>query len=495
MRVFWGTVGIALSVIGCVLRLSELPVKAEPLSKVAELQSEVALRDIATPFQEPGSLTLARVLTQVKQNHPKLYSADLERRIAGAKLLEKQGAFDPGISLETDYLRYNDFSNRGNVSKTFDNDLSFNWLTRSGLKFSTGARYNTGEVKPPLYPTGETGEYFLGMKMPLLRGFRINDKVAAEMQAEIGIPLADAAYTETRLSILLQAAHAYWNWAIAERKIAVSKNILSLAETRYQAIQERVKQGDLPHIDAVEANQEVQRRQGFVAKINRDFEKQAFKLSRYLWEPGGKPSPIPDANMIPSSLPEPISFSEDDWMEGRKTALEKRPELKALNLQKELTEVDLKVAKNQRLPVMDLFATPGYDTGAKSVGPTLKAGVALVVPLRQRTARGLISAAEFKIQKLDMEQRLLLQQVLLEVDDAVSAINAAYQQYRAAKQEYQLAKDLEQGERDRFDYGDSTLFLVNQRERSTAEAAIKLLDLEAEYHQALVNFLAVTGEL
>lgn len=440
------------------------------------------------------ALTLEKVLNQVRQNHPKLYSADIERRIAGAKLLEKQGAFDPGISLETDYLRYNDFINRGKTSTAFDNDLSFNWLTRSGLRFSTGARYNTGDVKPPLYPTGDTGEYFLGMKMPLLRGFRINDKVAAEMQAEIGIPLADAAYTETRLSILLQAAYTYWNWAMAERKVKISKNILALADVRYKAIQERVNQGDLPHIDAVEANQEVQRRQGFVVKTIRDYEKQIFKLSRYLWEPGGKPSPM-ELSAISATFPEPVPFSDDDWMDGRKAALEKRPELKTLTLQKEITQVDLKFAKNQRLPVMDLFATPGYDTGEKSIGPTLKAGVALVVPLRQRTAKGLILAAEYKIQKLDMEQRLLLQQVLLEVDDAVSAINAAYEQYLAAKQEYQLAKELEQGERDRFDYGDSTLFLVNQRERATAEAEMKLLDLETEYRQSLANFEAATGAL
>ncbi len=442
-----------------------------------------------------GELTLDQVLDRVRNNHPKLFSADLERRISGAKLLEKQGAFDPGISLETDYLRYNDFINRGKVSKTFDNDLSFSWLTRSGLRLMTGARYNTGEVKPPLYPTGDAGEYYVGASMPLMRGFRINERVAAEMQAEIGIPLADAAYTETRISILLQAAFAYWNWAIGERKVAVARNILGLAQVRYEAIQDRVNEGDLPRIDVVEAEQEVKRRQGFVVRAKREYEKQVFRLSRYLWEPGGMPSPLPQNTQIPTEFPRPVAFTDDDWMEGRNASLEKRPELKSLNLQKELTEVDRKFAKNQILPVMDLFATPGYDTGGNAIGPTLKAGVVLVVPLRQRTARGLIAAAEFKIQQLDMEQRLLLQQVLLEVDDAVSAINAAYQQYKAAEQEYQLAQELEQAERDLFDYGDSTLFLVNQRERATAEAAMKLLDLEAEYHQAKVTFLAATGEL
>ncbi|MFM2223371.1 MAG: hypothetical protein RLZZ78_1628, partial [Armatimonadota bacterium] len=34
--------------------------------------------------------------------------------------------------------------------------------------------------------------------------------------------------------------------------------------------------------------------------------------------------------------------------------------------------------------------------------------------------------------------------------------------------------------------GDSTLFLVNQRERATAEALGRLIDIQLEYQQALL---------
>ncbi|WP_373531842.1 TolC family protein [Vampirovibrio sp.] len=468
----------------------------------AELSPETVLPEVQLKEEDQpagqtlvGVLTFQQFLTQVRANHPKLYSADLDRRIAGAKLLEKQGAFDPGISLETDYLRYNDFSNRGKVSKALDNDLSLGWLTRSGARIATGGRYNTGDVKPPLYPTGSTGEYFLSARMPLLRGFRINEKVAMEMQAEIGIPLADAMFNQSRLSTLLQASYGYWNWVYAHRKVGVSDNLLALATVRYQAIQERVKAGDLPPIDEVEAGQEVQRRAGLLVRSQREYERQLFNLSRYLWEPGGQPAALPEKRAIPEMLPTPDALEEADWMEARKLALETRPELKALNLQKEMVEVDLRQAKNLKLPVLDLFATPGYDTGNESIGPTIKAGVVLTVPLRQRTANGMIAAAEFRTQKLDLEQRLVLQQILLEVDDSVSAINAAYKQYLAANKEYEFAKELEKGERQRFEFGDSTLFLVNQRERSSAEAAMRLLDLEVEYHQTIANFKAVSGQL
>ena len=58
-----------------------------------------------------------------------------------------------------------------------------------------------------------------------------------------------------------------------------------------------------------------------------------------------------------------------------------------------------------------------------------------------------------------------------------------------------LAKKLEEGEREKFRLGDSTLFLVNSRERSSAEAQMKLIDLKVKYHKAVLIYKAVTAQL
>jgi outer membrane protein TolC len=84
------------------------------------------------------------------------------------------------------------------------------------------------------------------------------------------------------------------------------------------------------------------------------------------------------------------------------------------------------------------------------------------------------------------------QRISTEVLDALSAINTAYGRYQAAEQEVVLAQRLEEGERTRFQLGDSTLFLVNQRERATAEARSKLIEIQAEYEQAVATFRTVT---
>ncbi|MFN7621620.1 MAG: TolC family protein, partial [Acidobacteriota bacterium] len=114
------------------------------------------------------------------------------------------------------------------------------------------------------------------------------------------------------------------------------------------------------------------------------------------------------------------------------------------------------------------------------------------VPLRQRTADGRIAQARLKLEKLALDVANERQRITTEVLDAISAINTATTRYLAALAEVNLARQLEEGERARFDLGDSTLFLVNQRERATAEARVKLIEIQAEYEQSVAAYRAAT---
>jgi outer membrane protein TolC len=125
----------------------------------------------------------------------------------------------------------------------------------------------------------------------------------------------------------------------------------------------------------------------------------------------------------------------------------------------------------------------------------MKAGISFSVPLNRWEATGRRDVARAKIAKLDQDRELLRRQVVLEVEDAASAVNTTEERYRAAVEEVQLAVRLEEGERIRFRVGDSTLFLVNQRERATAEARARLIDVMAEYHQGLAAFRAASADL
>ena len=462
----------------------------------ADREPEASIQTGAAAPANPRILTLDELIRAIDLYHPKLRGADISRRIASAKRLEKQGAFDPTIFAGYDYLRFNSELDprtlRGKPASSNLTDAGIEVLTRTGLKIGAGARYNLGKIKSPLSPTGDAGEYFLSVKMPLLRGFRINDKAAAERQALLGEPLAETEFQQTRLELLLKAADAYWDWVGARQKLDVAVNLLALARFRAGAVRDRVSAGDLPEIDSVEAELEVQRREGARVKAERDLQKTAFKLSLFLWSPNGLPSPIPEAANAPVTIAAPIAYSNEQSVFGQQMALDRRPELKALAINNDITQIDLDLARNQKLPALDLVFSPGRDTGIGSIGNTVKAGASFSLPLRQRAAEGLIAQASLKIQKLALDVANERQRISTEVLDAISAINTAAARYLATLAEVSLARQLEEGERTRFELGDSTLFLVNQRERATAEARIRLIEIQAEYEQAVAAYRAAT---
>ncbi|MCS7079739.1 MAG: TolC family protein [Chloracidobacterium sp.] len=444
----------------------------------------------SAPASSPGSskppLLLEQVFRLIEDRHPKLRGSVIERQVATAKRIEKQGAFDPILSISTDYLRYNSSSKRGKVSEAFGVGTEVNFLTRSGIKFFVASNLNLGATKSPLSATGDAGEYLFGLKVPLFRDFRVNAKSIGERQAFLGETQADIAVTQTRLELFRKAADDYWDWVAAKRRLDVARDLLRLAEIRNDAIRQRTIAGDLPPIDAVEAEQEVQRRQAALAKAERDFQKAQFKLSLSLWLDDVTAQPPPDeGSVLDVSLQlEPTEVTEAEIQDAIRLALQRRPELQAIAVLKDITRLDLDLARNQRRPILDFALAPGRDVGLGGIGTTLKAGFIFELPLRQRTADGRIAQAQLKLQKLELEERALRQQIITEINDTASAINAAWRRYLATKRELEAAIVLERGENQRFLLGDSSLFLVNQRERATAEARNKLIDVQAEYEQA-----------
>ena len=440
------------------------------------------------------TLTLTDVIRQIEENHPKLSSATTTRRIAVAKLLEKSGAFDVKLNFNSDYLRYNSTSSPGKPSTARQNEFSVERTLRNGVKIFGGSRLNRGNVKSPLSSTGGLGEYFAGAALPLLRDWRVNEKSIAEQQAALGTGVADADFAQTRLNLILDGTNNYWNWAAAKQKLDVNRNLFELAKTRAEQVRARVQAGDLPPIDQTEAAQEVQRRMGNIVKAELDLQKSGLKLSQYLWDANGQFAVLPDPQQAPPQFAAPLNLSAQVVDLGVKRALRQRPELITLDLNLATSELDEQLARNNRRPNLDLYVAPGRDFGDKSIGATMKFGVNFSVPVQRREADGQLAQARLKQQKNQFETNIARQKIIAEIREAAASVNAAHDRILLAQQELDLTRALEQGERTRFAAGDSTLFLVNTRERATAEAEIKLIDLRAEYEQALGQFKFATVE-
>jgi outer membrane protein TolC len=178
-------------------------------------------------------------------------------------------------------------------------------------------------------------------------------------------------------------------------------------------------------------------------------------------------------------------------------AFSQRPELKRLALQSQQTETELALQENQQNPGVDLQVMGSKDMGYgknKLNRDELYVGLNVDIPLQQRVAGGRAQVASANLQRLKWERTGAENRVEAEVKDVFSAINAARQRVHLSRQQQQAAKQLEDGERTRFELGETTLLFVNLREIATGDAILQAADAAVSLYKAHADFQAVVAD-
>ncbi|MBX9568252.1 MAG: TolC family protein [Candidatus Obscuribacterales bacterium] len=472
------------------------PLMMNPINIAQSSPSPAADADMARKvIQQKGKLTIDVYLRAVDANFPGLKGALDQQRIASANRLEKQGVFDPLLSNESGYTRMQNTSKIGEAKYVLFNYPKIELPFRSGIRTFLQYRYNPLSSQSPYIETGKHGEISGGVFVPVMRGLIYNEQSVAEKEAKLGENLAIQTFTLTRLDTLLRSGSVYWSWAGAHQKIKVAAHILELARLVVGISRQQEANGDLAKIYVTEAEEDVERRDADLTQAKRDFQRFSFKLSSVLFDLGGTPLPIPDEINCPEEMPRPQEYSTEDSERSVILALTRRPELKAIDVQLQMAELQRKLAENQMLPALNAVITAGHDGGLKGIGRTYRGQLTFSQPLLMRTARGKLQAAKLRIDKLKKDRSAEEQRIRNEVYDAISAINLSYQRFAALERQVEKANLVYLGERERLQAGDSTVFLVTERERQLNEARMRTIDAQVEYHNGLLALRAITAQM
>lgn len=441
-------------------------------------------------------LTLENVLHSVKNNHPVIRIAMLSNKIANSEVLSSKGAFDINLKSYGFYNRYNSSSDIGQPEYAQMYNTELELLTRYGLLIKSGIDLNKGDIKTPISPTGEDGEYFISLNAPLFRGAGYNTFSVNESLAEYNAKKVKNNLRLVSLELLLKTINTYWKWAASIKKLEIENKLLDLAVFRLKAISKREKNGDLAAIDVVEIKQEIQRRKSRVIKSERTYQKLSYELSWFLWQNNSSETQNIlgcSADDFNSNLHNKIKFNLNN---GKMMALENRPEIQDFEISRMIAKLEKDFATNDLLPKLDIALKVGTQNGRGSMnGADVKAGLEFDIPLQRRDAKGRVKKFSFELSKINLQEKNMVQKIFLQVDDAISAINQSRKNITIVKEEVNLAEKLENGESKRFSLGDSNLFMVNLRERTSAESKIKLVDIIYEYNLAIAYYKAVTGML
>jgi outer membrane protein TolC len=280
-------------------------------------------------------------------------------------------------------------------------------------------------------------------------------------------------------------------------KVRTYKRLLEVALERDRQITERVAKGDLPDFDRVDNQRAVLQRQAQLLSSERTLRNSEFTLGLFYRDTARQPRDVSGVESL-ASIPLPLFEVHRSPEEPIRQALEARPEFKGIEAQRQQNDFELKLARNQILPRLDLKVFTAKDYGAgedKREDTELKAGIRFEIPLLTRTQEGRIDFFEAKQRRLAFTETFLKERIRADVQDALNALDIARQRVDVTSQEVGASRSLAEGERERFSLGDSNLIFVNLREQNAADAEVREIEALQDYQKAFVAFEATLARI
>lgn len=432
----------------------------------------------------PIPLTVEEVFTWIDRAHPLLKGAGTEKIAARGQMLKALGAFEPTLVNDTELERFIPSTGPLDSRTVGFNDTLIEARHPWGFRGSAGVRevINGPARIPDLSFNNGNNQVLLGGFVPLLRGLLVNPENAELQRSHLADPRADIRIAQTRQDLFLAGATQFWDWVAAVKLADVQQRALTVAEDRLKQVEGRAKAGAVAPLDVVEAGQEVQRRKEVAIAAMRAVEQEQFKLSMFLWQ-NGEPTSPPRERMpeFPSQTAPP---SAEAVTVHKLQARTERPEVREVDVEAKLNNIDLELAKNNLLPSLDAIAEPARNPEKFVLGLGYRFGLELRVPILQRRSRGEVLQAQAQADRLVLLQRFREQQVIIDVDNALSAIERAKERVAAASDSLRMAKTLEEGERFRFSLGATSVLFVNLRERNSVDSENQLIRAKADYQKA-----------
>lgn len=440
------------------------------------------------------TLTLSKdeLLSIVRAYHPVVRQASLQVERAAAEVQAARGAFDPTLDAGLD-------------RKTFDGKLYYSYFnpqltipTWYGIDIKVGLEEVTGDRVTSEATIGKTS--YVGVKVPA-NGLLFDQRRAVLKQAQSFRQMSEAERLLIINDLLYGALTAYWNWVREYLNYQVIRDAIRLNEERLKFVRIEYQQGARPAIDTTEVLAQLQ--SFYLQETNAllAFQNAGLELSNYLWLENNTPMEH-ISYILPSEAELYKNGTLPDLEQFIAIARRDHPKLQSFLFKTDVLETELRLKAQYLLPKLSFNANllnKGYAVPDELTTPFLennyKLGVDLSVPLLLRTARGNYRSARIKLKEIALEQDQTTLQIENKVKSYYNEVLQLTKQVTIYEEVLNNYRKLFQGEKIKFETGESTLFLLNSRENKVLEAAQKLYELRTKWHKSYAALLWAAGRL
>jgi outer membrane protein TolC len=456
-------------------------------------------------------------------------------RIAGYQIQAVKGAYDVRFFVEPSYKHDTNapqnafFSGGPNFEPIVQNYQTLQAGVQGQLPSGTQYNVNISQTKVndntfinafnPYYLSSIN----VSVSQPLLKNAFGNNDVRRQLRLSvIGAQQSQAVALAQASTTISAVEDAYWNLVAAWRNVAIQEDALRSSVLQQQSNVRLARRGAAAAIDAIESSTQVSVYQENVFSALQNVSNLQNQLKNLIvTDPGDA---IWRANLMPTSPV--LQLPQQPTLEQLlATAMQNRPELREALAARQQAEVNLAYAHNQTLPQVDLqlqyngngfagnalpplggpfgTATPppylqgGYGTAYGNIGrfPTYQAGVLASIPVGNNTAKADLAAAKEQQRIASIQSVGVDQRITFEVRNALQNYQSALARLYAARRARENAGAVLASEERKFRNGESTTFLINQREVEYVQNEGLELQAQTDLNQAIVELQRVDGSI
>jgi outer membrane protein len=456
-------------------------------------------------------LTLDRAVAKALSGSPEVRLVSLDASIAEQMIIKSEADFDPSVfgraNAEGKDVPTTTFSEIGRSDvQTLESGIKQKTKTSAEWSFS----YVLTRSWDDLLGRNPASRYepvlAFQLKQPLLRDYSSRVTLAGVEIADLNHRISLLAFRQKADELATATISFYWQLVQARENVQIQQQVLGMAMDTLEKVEGRrsidatdvqIQQAQVNvstrKAQFLQAELQVKDTQDSLARLLADADMDLVSTYRIL--PDTQPSQVPARLDLAALLP---------------MALRSNPTLQQARLGVKIAEINIVVAKNQRMPRLDLVATASTQSLNRSVTEAHTAlwdrdygsyavGVSLEYPLGNREAGAELQRRHLERKKAVATLQNLADQVAVQARQRAHKVQTSFDEIQIQQQAVEAASSQLQAIADSEPVRDKLtpefLLVKLQAQESLAEAMRAHAAAVADYNVALAELAQTTGSI